>query len=798
MKIGRNERCPCGSGAKYKKCCGGSTSTPKFTLPHTQVDRKSALTKLLDYVARELPKEDDAALAEFWGPYLDDDASIDRVLAEHIDGMLDAWLCFDRALGAGDFVVDRALAKLELLTAERAYLLAMKDTCVKLYQVRSTVPGVSVELYDMLDTCVLTVNERTASRTLCKDDRLLARVIARGSSGGAELELGALTISHFLAPSILKEMQDARDRFSQRIEFDVANAAYKEILPDVFQLFIANELDPVLPELQNTDGESLVISSARFVVLAAKPLREALDRAVGVPIEAHGDNEWVWLQEGADGRRTTVGIFRLKGDILELECNSVERAARLHKALDQMVGTHLRHQATTHEDAQSLVREQLRQSPKVADEPQEVLPAHIADALVFDHYARHYKGWVDEPVPALGGMTPREGAKKSSHTARVADLIRGIEGLYQRALKDGITAYDPSWMWAELDLDDETTRAVIVPAHERVFNAFAGLEDASKKAAEAMRMLTGFTDASTTVAPADLMQSLDLRRFFRDGGAIANDTGPAIPACEPYLELLVNLDLHRRKVFWVDHDLAFLLENTEVDVKEDQVRLPFAFFALVFSDRHTLSIAERLLGRRKADPLCGQILRVATAYIHIKEESRQRTLAVTLAVDALGADLPSLVDFEVPIGSERAFASFLEKLHPEASEVPGLRNTDPETALLRLILNTILFATSADAKTGTATPLFSPRRRQSNGGAPVSESVFNLPGTIDILGIKHLQDLRRAPGGGELLSRFMVRGHWRKPQKHWDDQRLRWIAPYWKGPPLASVIEKAYRLRGEG
>jgi hypothetical protein len=27
-KVGRNDPCPCGSGKKYKKCCGGSTLTP--------------------------------------------------------------------------------------------------------------------------------------------------------------------------------------------------------------------------------------------------------------------------------------------------------------------------------------------------------------------------------------------------------------------------------------------------------------------------------------------------------------------------------------------------------------------------------------------------------------------------------------------------------------------------------------------------------------------------------------------------------------------------------------------------
>nr|WP_314624085.1 PBPRA1643 family SWIM/SEC-C metal-binding motif protein [uncultured Noviherbaspirillum sp.] len=27
-KIGRNEACPCGSGKKYKKCCGAGTGVP--------------------------------------------------------------------------------------------------------------------------------------------------------------------------------------------------------------------------------------------------------------------------------------------------------------------------------------------------------------------------------------------------------------------------------------------------------------------------------------------------------------------------------------------------------------------------------------------------------------------------------------------------------------------------------------------------------------------------------------------------------------------------------------------------
>jgi hypothetical protein len=44
------------------------------------------------------------------------------------------------------------------------------------------------------------------------------------------------------------------------------------------------------------------------------------------------------------------------------------------------------------------------------------------------------------------------------------------------------------------------------------------------------------------------------------------------------------------------------------------------------------------------------------------------------------------------------------------------------------------------------------------------------------------------------MKRFMVRGHWRCANPSWQDQALRWIEPYWKGPEMAAVIEKEYRM----
>ena len=75
------------------------------------------------------------------------------------------------------------------------------------------------------------------------------------------------------------------------------------------------------------------------------------------------------------------------------------------------------------------------------------------------------------------------------------------------------------------------------------------------------------------------------------------------------------------------------------------------------------------------------------------------------------------------------------------------------------------------------------------------ESVFYLPGKIPISQIRRLRQIERSPDGGALMARFMVRGHWRRANPGWRDQTVRWIEPHWKGPDMAAIIERDYRMK---
>jgi hypothetical protein len=242
-----------------------------------------------------------------------------------------------------------------------------------------------------------------------------------------------------------------------------------------------------------------------------------------------------------------------------------------------------------------------------------------------------------------------------------------------------------------------------------------------------------------------------------------------------------------------------MLAKTELNVPGSDLRLPFACFALVFTDRYVLSLAERMLSTGTKSPLSGHYLRVATVYLREERHDSNRALRVSFVFDALGADPPHLITHEIPLREDSPI-----RLFPENSAQPVVTGSDvpdanPLRGLLHVTLNAVLYAISPGVKREHRKSPSGVRRKEANYESQASvfsnEDVFFLPGAIEISHLRNFQQLERIPSGRTILHRFMVRGHWRRAAPGWQDQRARWIAPYWKGPDIAAVIERAYKLK---
>lgn len=717
------------------------------------------------------------------------------------------WMFFDRPLADGQLVADRVLANPDVLDrSARAYLAALRTSAMHLWEVADLVPGISLTLKDVLEGGTVTVRERSASRVLPRHEWIAARVVPRGASGAPEIERGMLPIPRLYQDSVRTQLIEHRAEFLRAHDPAQLSQFYKGLPPFFHNVWAGSILEPAVPELYNTDGERLLVTRVTYDVLDADQLGRALDAVPQLERTQGDETTWSWTGENRDRGSVSLGRLELKDERLAIEVNSTERGERARALVESIAGSAVKHRSTTHEDMTRRVRDAVRARalggvrPEVDAPPGEPqIPREITESLVLNHMARHYREWVDHPVPALKGKTPRQAVGIPALRAPLLELLHGLEGLYEQALKAGQPAYDPSWMWEELGLDDE--RAEKGPpalAYERVAALVPGSAQLCLGVAQAERKRSGFSDSSTVLSDEECRANLELRRFVRDREH--PDATPSAASDQTllaqHLWAMVNFALHLRKAFWVDEGLAFMLAHTDLDVLGAELRLPFPAFALVFTDRHVLSLAERLLSRDRGNPVAGHLLRVLTVYA-VEETRDARTVQLALACDAMGADLPAIVRHELRLSDEAPVQAQLQAVSHSAVVEPAVPDVSPLRALLTVVLNAILYATCPGIEVETRSAAANARRRpkEDAGAGTTTDEVYFLPGAIDITQLRRYQALERLPDGREILRRFMVRGHFRRAQKGWTDQRPRWIAPYWKGPDMAAIIERTYRLK---
>jgi hypothetical protein len=789
---GRNEPCRCGSGKKWKRCCLPKSEPIAFT----REERISAWTKLDHFIGDELDDEEDAAWEELWGRWADRLDELGDDFAALGDRICELWFTCDRRLDEGDLVVDRFLddRAADLSTGEKAYLRTLRASSMRLYEVEDSRPGESLTLRDLLEGDRVTVHERLGSRSLLRHEWIAARVVATGASGRPEIE-GLVAIADLYHQTVRDQLRGARDGHLKKNAGASIESFYKMTPPFFVDAWAGSIIDPAVPRLSNTDGEELVLTRVLFDVLEAPALVAALDQTDGLERDHADEDLWHWSGKNGKGDLINLGLLKLRERTLELEANSVARGTRGRALVESVAGGAVRHHGTTHEDLQRAVKERLR-SGRAAPGPEraDAIPFEVQEALVLDRQARYYRGWLDEPNPALSDRTPRVAAQTAALRSKLVELLSGLDRTYQRSLKAGEPAFDPSWMWRELGLDEENALHPPPLAHERVDQLVSGSGAVCRQVAEALRLQPGFDDAATVFTPEDARTNVVLQRFLRERSPF-----PSGQSLAAHLQLMVNFDLHRRKCFWVDESLAYMLAHTELDLGGNELRVPFPSFALVFTDRHALSLAERLLARQPGCLIAGEYLRVVTAFVLEHGSGRERALEMTFACDALGADAPFLVTHTIPVTDAEEVEAFLDKVAPTMQVQPAVEDANPLRDLIGITLNAILYATSAGVEPEVRrAPSATRRPPRLRGGPPVtfsSDEVYFLPGAIEISQVRRLQELERAPDGRTILRRFMVRGHWRRAAASWEDQRMRWIQPHWKGPDLAAIIERTYKLK---
>ncbi len=279
-----------------------------------------------------------------------------------------------------------------------------------------------------------------------------------------------------------------------------------------------------------------------------------------------------------------------------------------------------------------------------------------------------------------------------------------------------------------------------------------------------------------------------------------------------YLWSFLNFELHHRKLFWVDESLAWMLAETRLDIEGRELRLPFPSFAIAFTDRDTLEVAEACLRRDDACYLRGATLKILTVHVtRVTQPDDDRSTGIELAFffdDGSGRDWPYIIGRSLLVQADARLDEILASHFPDVdpSALSDIFQSDELRRLVHLVINAILFTTSCQEPWRVLkSPVAQAAQKATGWGKGKkarlvklrhersAEEVFHLPGKIPIAQVRALREARR--GEGQMFARFMVRGHWRRANASWEDQRVRWIEPYWKGPDMATVVEREYVLK---
>jgi len=416
----------------------------------TQDERQSALIALARFAWRH-EFDGDRAVAEdrFWGDALDlvPEAGRPEVL-EQGEAFFQDWFTIDFRLDSGHTMIELFLQRegRRLRSGELRYLERARLTHLRPYEVIAVRPDEGFDLLDLWARKRIPVKERLATRQVVKWNALAARVMI-GPDGVPVLD-GALYLYPARAKDdIVKEMRSLHRKFRRQVPGDDADF-FKRFGRLFFLWWIVHVVVASHPQILTVEGDELLFANAVFDVRD----REALDRALGshVDLNRQDDGSYAWFEPGGSAEfRRGLGAFVFKDKRLVLETMSKARAERGRAFLEGIAGDAVRYRTTRLESVERALERRSAQPARPAAE----VPPEVQAGVISGYLERHYRGWVDEPLPALRGQTPREAARSKTGRPRLVALLKHMESLSARERLDGRPAYDFGWMWGELGLD---------------------------------------------------------------------------------------------------------------------------------------------------------------------------------------------------------------------------------------------------------------------------------------------------------------------------------------------------------
>ena len=474
-EIGRNTQCPCGSGAKYKRCCLRREDEARLDGARTEAVwgrmQDWALGQFHDELLDALGEHfDDRRIGTSESPVMDDDLSAAL-----------CWILIDRPLAdGGGPPAPRYARSPEIFESDRVLAGRIAACRLGVNRVRDVLPGAWIDLENVLTGATVRVSSPNVSRKVVRWHVLLCRVMASGPS--PTLWGGSASYAPTEEPELLAEVE----RIATVRGLGTDHAGLEEALRVGARELVCfvPESRRVKPTPYTLEGDPALVAESTWAVSDPDSV---LDELSGAPdLVAAGESEdgdglvfhWTASRHTLNARRselprgavclesgpirvaedgdleltdlTSLGTFTLRGGRLEFSTISEARLgaamAFVERRLGKLVGRPTRRVCSFEEYGSS---EPSRQPSRGMSREEAPVPDEAFRRLLF-------RRWLDEPVSRLGGISPRRAAASGRYREQLEFLLRDIEHRNACDRADGLPGPEVAWLRAELGHETKT------------------------------------------------------------------------------------------------------------------------------------------------------------------------------------------------------------------------------------------------------------------------------------------------------------------------------------------------------
>ena len=448
-KVGLFDPCPCGSGKKYKNCCRNADRKAYAV-------SRAAVSKTVDDLAGYASSFFKDALDEVLSAVASNacesnsEEEVGKVLDENVTFLAPCFMDIaiaDFELEGGDRILDRYLNEKGLPTDQMAcnYLQSWRERGLSLYEVMSVIPRKSFTVMDAFNKRELNVADSLLSEALQEGEAFFGRIVRVG-----ELNLVALSflpvdpceLDHF--PDECRRIREQTPG-SRTLSWDRFFSKHWDLIPSYWLEGAIQESRG--PTVVNTDGDAVEAIRVRCL-LRPGTRRIASEKLRSFNGMSELDESHYLLHDTPSNPgitpldRVLIASLHLEDNRITADVNSSARADLVEALLLDLFGN----------DVLEFTREYIEEEDLTGrEEPleEEAIPDEEKKEMIRCFLDQHYRKWLDLPIPALNGISPRKASCDRKMRPKLLHLLVRMEGIPSTV----DSGYDTSWIWKELGIE---------------------------------------------------------------------------------------------------------------------------------------------------------------------------------------------------------------------------------------------------------------------------------------------------------------------------------------------------------